>query len=76
MLWKKNWCIYLALLGLAAAIGAVAGWGLAKEFNSDDSSPAGVVRPAKQEGGLNIPGMVKGIIPINQRFAKEETLAL
>ena len=73
---RNKLCIYLALLVLAAAIGAAAGWGLAMVFKSDDSSLSRVERPAEREGGLSVPGMGKGIIPINQRFAKEETLAL
>ena len=73
---RKKLCIYLVLLGLAAAIGAATGWGLARAFDSDDSSLSRVERSAEREGVLNVPGMVKGIIPINQRFAKEETLAL
>ena len=63
MLWKKKWCIYLV----------AAGWGLARTFDSDYSSLSRVERPAKPESGLNVPGFVNGI---NQRFAKEETLAL
>ena len=72
MLWKKNWCIYLVLLGLAAAIGAVTGWGLARAFESDDYSLSRVERPVKQEGSFNVPGMGKGTISINQRLQRRK----
>ena len=73
---NKKLLISLVALGLVGTLGAVAGLGLARAFDSDDSSLSGVERSAEREGGLNVPGMVKGTIPINQRFTKEETLAL
>ena len=60
MLWKKNWYKYLALLGLAAAIGAFAGWGLAKAFDSDDSSPARAARPATTQPILTLDNPTSG----------------
>ena len=46
MMAKKKLLVSLVALGLVGTLAAVAGLGLAGAFDSDDSSPSGVARPA------------------------------
>ncbi len=55
MLVKTKVILSLVALGLVGIGGAVAGLGLAGAFDSDDSSPARVARPATTSGSLAAP---------------------